>query len=202
MIILTPAVLRVLYACVLYFCICTCSAQLSMFHMERHSRNKLTIIITFITIHLCACLSLLHTHTHTHQSAVCSAQDSIQTPLQTQSLNDMFLQQTRQNTNLASPATTSSSSRCLLRSRKDSSSCWFLSCSSSMFLWNKQKNSSGTGVTQQRTTRMPADQWSVERYFASGQTLFSLAKRRGWNKSKIKICYSKYCLHGNITCLL
>ena len=28
-------VLSVLYACVLYFCICTCSAQFSMFHMER-----------------------------------------------------------------------------------------------------------------------------------------------------------------------
>ena len=34
MIILTPGVLNVLYACVLYFCICTCSAQLSIFHME------------------------------------------------------------------------------------------------------------------------------------------------------------------------
>ena len=44
MIIWTP-VLSVLYACVLYFCICTCSAQLSMFHMERRSRNTLIIII-------------------------------------------------------------------------------------------------------------------------------------------------------------
>ena len=41
----TPTVLSVLYARVLYFCICTCSAQLSMFHMERHSRNTLIIII-------------------------------------------------------------------------------------------------------------------------------------------------------------
>ena len=41
----TPAVLSVLYACVLYFCICTCSAQLSTFHMERRSRNTLIIII-------------------------------------------------------------------------------------------------------------------------------------------------------------
>ena len=40
----------VLYACVLYFCICTCSAQLSMFHMERHSRNTLIIIIIIIII--------------------------------------------------------------------------------------------------------------------------------------------------------
>ena len=32
--------LSVLYACVLYFCICTCSAQLCM---ERHSRNTLII---------------------------------------------------------------------------------------------------------------------------------------------------------------
>ena len=28
----TLAVLDVLYVCVLYFCICTCSVQLSMFH--------------------------------------------------------------------------------------------------------------------------------------------------------------------------
>ena len=45
MIIWTPAVLSVLHACVLYFCICTCSAQLSMFHMESRSRNTLIIII-------------------------------------------------------------------------------------------------------------------------------------------------------------
>ena len=37
--------LSVLYACVFYFCICTCSAQLSMFHMEKRSRNTLIIII-------------------------------------------------------------------------------------------------------------------------------------------------------------
>ena len=49
MIIWTPTVLSVLYACVLYFCICTCSAQLSMFHMERRSRNTLIIIIITIT---------------------------------------------------------------------------------------------------------------------------------------------------------
>ena len=40
----TPTVLSVLYACVSYFCICICSAQLSMFHMERRSRNTLIII--------------------------------------------------------------------------------------------------------------------------------------------------------------
>ena len=40
MIVWTPAVLSVLYACALYFCICTCSVQLSMFHMERRSRNR------------------------------------------------------------------------------------------------------------------------------------------------------------------
>ena len=34
MIVWTLTVLGVLYACVLYFCICTCSSQLSMFHME------------------------------------------------------------------------------------------------------------------------------------------------------------------------
>ena len=50
MIIWTPAVLSVLYACVLYFCICTCSAQLSMVHMERRSRNTLIIIIKLNTL--------------------------------------------------------------------------------------------------------------------------------------------------------
>ena len=45
MIIWTPTVLSVLYACVLYFFVCTCSAQLSMFHMERRSKNTLIIII-------------------------------------------------------------------------------------------------------------------------------------------------------------
>ena len=45
MFIWTPTVLSVLYACVSYFCICTCSAQLSMLHMERRSRNTLIIII-------------------------------------------------------------------------------------------------------------------------------------------------------------
>ena len=48
MIVWTPVVLGVLYACVLYFCICTCSAQLSFFHMGRRSRNTLTIIIIII----------------------------------------------------------------------------------------------------------------------------------------------------------
>ena len=50
MIVWTPAVLSVLYLCVLYFCICPCSAQLSMFHMERHSRTTLIIIIIMIII--------------------------------------------------------------------------------------------------------------------------------------------------------
>ena len=44
----TPTVPSVLYACVSNFCICTCSAQLSMFHMERRSRNTLIIIIIII----------------------------------------------------------------------------------------------------------------------------------------------------------
>ena len=47
-IIWTPAVLSVLCACVLYFCIYTCSAQLSIFHIERRSRNTLIIIIAII----------------------------------------------------------------------------------------------------------------------------------------------------------
>ena len=41
----TPTVLSVLYACV---CICTCSEQLSMFHMERRSRNTLIIILLLL----------------------------------------------------------------------------------------------------------------------------------------------------------
>ena len=41
MIVWTHAVLGVLYACVLYLCVFTCSLQFSMFHMERHSRNTL-----------------------------------------------------------------------------------------------------------------------------------------------------------------
>ena len=48
MIIWTPAVLSVLFACVLFLCICTCSAQLNMFHMERRSRNTLIIIIIIL----------------------------------------------------------------------------------------------------------------------------------------------------------
>ena len=50
MIVWTPTVLSALYACVLYFCICPCSAQLSMFHMERRSRNTLIIIIIIIIV--------------------------------------------------------------------------------------------------------------------------------------------------------
>ena len=50
MVVWTHAVLGVLYACVLYFCICTCSAYLSMFHMERRSRNTLITIIIIIVV--------------------------------------------------------------------------------------------------------------------------------------------------------
>ena len=46
----TPAVLSVLYACVLYFCICTCSAQLTMFHIERRSRNTLIMMMMMMMI--------------------------------------------------------------------------------------------------------------------------------------------------------
>ena len=45
MMVWTHAVLGVLYVGVLYFCICTCSAQLSLFHMERRSRNTIIIIL-------------------------------------------------------------------------------------------------------------------------------------------------------------
>ena len=34
------------------FCICPCSAQLSMFHMGRRSRNMLIVIITINCIHV------------------------------------------------------------------------------------------------------------------------------------------------------
>ena len=46
----TPAVFSVLYARALYFSICTCSAQLGVFHMERRSRNTLIVIIIINTI--------------------------------------------------------------------------------------------------------------------------------------------------------
>ena len=46
----TPAVLDVLYACVLYFCNCICSAQFIVFHVERCSRNMLIIIIIIINM--------------------------------------------------------------------------------------------------------------------------------------------------------
>ena len=42
--------LSVLYPCVLYFCICPCTAQFSMFHMEKRSRNALVTIIIIIII--------------------------------------------------------------------------------------------------------------------------------------------------------
>ena len=45
-----PAVLSVLYACVLHFCIFTGSAQLSMFHMESALGNTLIIINVVIII--------------------------------------------------------------------------------------------------------------------------------------------------------
>ena len=45
MIVWTLAVLGVFYECVLYFCICTCSAQFSMFHVERRSRHTLIVVI-------------------------------------------------------------------------------------------------------------------------------------------------------------
>ena len=50
MIVWTHAVLGVFYACVLYFCMCTCSAQFSLFHMETHSRNTIIVVIIIIII--------------------------------------------------------------------------------------------------------------------------------------------------------
>ena len=43
MIVWTNAVLGVFDARVLNLCFCTCSAQLSMLHMERRSRNTISI---------------------------------------------------------------------------------------------------------------------------------------------------------------
>ena len=62
----TPAVLSVLYACILYFCICPGSAQLSMFHMEKCCRNKLIINITVISVCVdMTCLQTYKVHTAT-----------------------------------------------------------------------------------------------------------------------------------------
>ena len=41
-----------LYGCVFYVCICTCSVQLSVFHMERRSRDTIIIIATEPTLHI------------------------------------------------------------------------------------------------------------------------------------------------------
>ena len=60
MIVWTHAVLDVLCACVLYFCICTCSEQLSMFHMERRSRNTLLLLLLLLIILLLFFLLLLY----------------------------------------------------------------------------------------------------------------------------------------------
>ena len=67
MIIWTPAALSVLYECVLYFSICTCSVKLNMFHMERRSRNMLIIIIIIINWSYCP---TFHTHTHLRRHMV------------------------------------------------------------------------------------------------------------------------------------
>ena len=45
----TLAVLGASYACILYFCIYSCSTQLSLFHLERCSRNTIIIIIKWDT---------------------------------------------------------------------------------------------------------------------------------------------------------
>ena len=47
-IIWTPAVLSVLYACVLYFCICTCSAQLSMLLGAVEIRSLLLLLLLLL----------------------------------------------------------------------------------------------------------------------------------------------------------
>ena len=60
-----------IHAYVLYFGTCTCSVQLSMFHMERHSRNKTFIIIIIRCVeygrgnnmHLCLLIVVKPNHT-------------------------------------------------------------------------------------------------------------------------------------------
>ena len=71
MIVWTPAVLGVLYACVLYFCICTYSAQLSMFHMEKCTRNRLIIIIVIITLPLSSSFFSCTSSAPPHVTAIC-----------------------------------------------------------------------------------------------------------------------------------
>ena len=48
------------FECFIYmrflFCICTCSAQLSMFQIQKCSRNTLNIIIIIINLHMDLCL--------------------------------------------------------------------------------------------------------------------------------------------------
>ena len=53
MIVWTHAVLGVLYACVLYLCICACSVQLSMFHMEKGALEMQSLLLLLLSICLC-----------------------------------------------------------------------------------------------------------------------------------------------------
>ena len=59
--------LIMLYACVLYFCICPYSAQCSVFHMERRSRS--TLIVPFTNV----CGLILYTGAGIAQLVVCWA---------------------------------------------------------------------------------------------------------------------------------
>ena len=59
LIVWTHAVSGVLYACVLYFYICTCLGQLGMFHMERHSRNTIVVIVVAVVVVVVIVLLLL-----------------------------------------------------------------------------------------------------------------------------------------------
>ena len=74
MIVWTHAVLGVLYACALYFCICTCSAQVGMFNMERRSRNIITIIILLVVFFSNFSLNNLHTQIHRQVVAIIFSQ--------------------------------------------------------------------------------------------------------------------------------
>ena len=80
MIIWTSAVLSVLYACVLYLCICTCSVQLSMLDMERRSRNTLIIIIVFPqqVDHAAERYKILQSNAESYRKEIAALQDKCQ----------------------------------------------------------------------------------------------------------------------------
>ena len=59
--------LMCIFVVVVVFGICTCSTQLSRFHLERRSRNTLIIITIIIIIYCCCCFWYLHLFNATEQ---------------------------------------------------------------------------------------------------------------------------------------